>query len=320
MPAVRSELRGARWPCADRTGSSESRLFQPAARPLHGSQRCGRRRPPDSTRFLWSDDPADWRTIPGNALLTTCSFTRPRPEVILLHSGRIATVTMLPELVARYRAAGYRFVTVGTLLRSAAVTDLNRPAKNFARRGHLTDRGGNPSAAERFYPRMAFLKTLFDGNERELVRLRRTVERVNALEPSAAALSDEGLRAKTDEFKARIEAGESLDDLLPEAFAIVRETSKRVLGMRHFDVQIMGGHALHEGNVAEMRTGEGKTLVATLPVYLNALTGKGVPSRHCQRLPGQARRGMDGPLYYRARTDDRHHPARSRTAGAQGRL
>jgi preprotein translocase subunit SecA len=123
---------------------------------------------------------------------------------------------------------------------------------------------------------MAFLKTLFDGNERELVRLRRTVERVNALEPSAAALSDEGLRAKTDEFKARIEAGESLDDLLPEAFAIVRETSKRVLGMRHFDVQIMGGHALHEGNVAEMRTGEGKTLVATLPVYLNALTGKGV--------------------------------------------
>ena len=123
---------------------------------------------------------------------------------------------------------------------------------------------------------MAFLKTLFDGNERELVRLRRTVERVNALEPSAAALSDEGLRAKTDEFKARIEAGESLDDLLPEAFAIVRETSKRVLGMRHFDVQIMGGQALHEGNVAEMRTGEGKTLVATLPVYLNALTGKGV--------------------------------------------
>jgi preprotein translocase subunit SecA len=123
---------------------------------------------------------------------------------------------------------------------------------------------------------MAFLKTLFDGNERELVRLRRTVERVNALEPSAAALSDEGLRAKTDEFKARIEAGESLDDLLPEAFAIVREASKRVLGMRHFDVQIMGGQALHEGNVAEMRTGEGKTLVATLPVYLNALTGKGV--------------------------------------------
>src|ERR1700736_899623 len=131
---------------------------------------------------------------------------------------------------------------------------------------------------------MAFLKTLFDGNERELVKLRRTVERVNALEPSISALSDEELRAKTDEFKARLQAGlaqdksekEMLDALLPEAFAVVREAGKRVLGMRHFDVQIMGGQALHEGNVAEMRTGEGKTLVATLPVYLNALAGKGV--------------------------------------------
>jgi preprotein translocase subunit SecA len=123
---------------------------------------------------------------------------------------------------------------------------------------------------------MAFLKTLFDGNERELVKLRRTAERVNALEPSISALGDDQLRAKTDEFKARLEKGETLDQLLPEAFAVVREVGKRVLGMRHFDVQIMGGQALHEGNVAEMRTGEGKTLVATLPVYLNALTGKGV--------------------------------------------
>jgi preprotein translocase subunit SecA len=123
---------------------------------------------------------------------------------------------------------------------------------------------------------MAFLKTLFDGNERELVKLRRTVERVNALEPSIAALSDDEIRGKTAEFKARVEQGETLDALLPEAFAVVRETGKRVLGMRHFDVQIMGGQALHEGNVAEMRTGEGKTLAATLPVYLNALTGKGV--------------------------------------------
>ncbi|MGD0050847.1 MAG: preprotein translocase subunit SecA [Vulcanimicrobiaceae bacterium] len=122
---------------------------------------------------------------------------------------------------------------------------------------------------------MAFLKTLFDGNERELVRLRRTVERVNALEPSVAPLSDDDLRGKTAEFKARLEAGETLDQLLPEAFAVVREVGKRTLGMRHFDVQIMGGQALHEGNVAEMRTGEGKTLVATLPIYLNALTGKG---------------------------------------------
>ena len=123
---------------------------------------------------------------------------------------------------------------------------------------------------------MAFLKTLFDGNERELVRLRKTVERVNALEPSVAVLSDDDLRGKTVEFRARLEAGETLDALLPEAFAVVREAGKRVLQMRHFDVQIMGGQALHEGNVAEMRTGEGKTLVATLPVYLNALTGKGV--------------------------------------------
>src|SRR5579884_978842 len=125
-------------------------------------------------------------------------------------------------------------------------------------------------------PPMAFLKTLFDGNEREIARLRRTVERVNALEPSVASLSDDDLRGKTAEFKARLEKGEPLDQLLPEAFAVVREAGKRTLGMRHFDVQIMGGQALHEGNVAEMRTGEGKTLVATLPVYLNALTGKGV--------------------------------------------
>jgi len=131
---------------------------------------------------------------------------------------------------------------------------------------------------------MAFLKTLFDGNERELVKLRRTVQRVNALEPAMAELSDEQLRAKTEEFRSRLAVGlgegkaerDVLDELLPEAFAVVRETGKRVLGMRHFDVQIMGGQALHEGNVAEMRTGEGKTLVATLPVYLNALTGKGV--------------------------------------------
>ncbi|MBV9440793.1 MAG: preprotein translocase subunit SecA, partial [Candidatus Eremiobacteraeota bacterium] len=123
---------------------------------------------------------------------------------------------------------------------------------------------------------MAFLKALIDGNERELKRLRRTVERVNALEPEIEKLSDDELRGKTVEFKGRLEKGEPLDQLLPEAFAVVRETAKRAIGMRHFDVQIMGGQALHEGNVAEMRTGEGKTLVATLPVYLNALTGMGV--------------------------------------------
>jgi preprotein translocase subunit SecA len=123
---------------------------------------------------------------------------------------------------------------------------------------------------------MAFLKTLFDGNEREVARLRKTAERVNALESAVAALDDAALAAKTAEFRARLAAGTSLDELLPEAFAVVREAGKRVMGMRHFDVQIMGGQVLHEGKVAEMRTGEGKTLVATLPVYLNALTGRGV--------------------------------------------
>ncbi|MEO9169753.1 MAG: preprotein translocase subunit SecA [Candidatus Baltobacteraceae bacterium] len=123
---------------------------------------------------------------------------------------------------------------------------------------------------------MAFLKTLFDGNEREVSRLRKTVERVNALEPQTAALTDEELRAKTIEFRERLGAGESLDDMLPEAFAVVREAGKRTTGMRHFDVQIMGGQVLYEGRIAEMRTGEGKTLVATLPVYARALEGRGV--------------------------------------------
>ena len=113
-------------------------------------------------------------------------------------------------------------------------------------------------------------------NERLLKEYRRTVAKINALEPSLEPLSDEQLRAKTDEFKQRIAQGESLDALLPEAFAVVREGSKRVFKMRHFDVQMLGGMALHNGKIAEMRTGEGKTLTATLPVYLNALTGKGV--------------------------------------------
>ncbi|MDU6912488.1 MAG: preprotein translocase subunit SecA [Veillonella sp.] len=101
-------------------------------------------------------------------------------------------------------------------------------------------------------------------------------DHINEIEPNYIKLSDANLVAKTDEFKRRLQKGETLDDLLPEAFAVVREASKRVLGMRHFDVQLMGGICLHNGNIAEMRTGEGKTLVATLPVYLNALTGKGV--------------------------------------------
>ncbi|MGE4578707.1 MAG: preprotein translocase subunit SecA [Desulfuromonadales bacterium] len=113
-------------------------------------------------------------------------------------------------------------------------------------------------------------------NERELKQLRLVVDKINALEPSISPLSDEELRGKTAEFRQRLEQGESLDNLLPEAFAVVREAARRVLGMRHFDVQLIGGMVLHSGKIAEMKTGEGKTLVATLPAYLNALSGRGV--------------------------------------------
>src|SRR5262252_6136934 len=113
-------------------------------------------------------------------------------------------------------------------------------------------------------------------NERELKRLRPIVAEVNAFEPDIKALSDEQLRMKTVEFRERLAKGETLDDLLPEVFAVVREAGRRMLSMRHFDVQLIGGAVLHKGRIAEMKTGEGKTLVATLPAYLNALEGKGV--------------------------------------------
>ncbi|MFC4474993.1 preprotein translocase subunit SecA [Comamonas denitrificans] len=122
-----------------------------------------------------------------------------------------------------------------------------------------------------------FLTSIFGSrNDRLLKQYRKTVARINALEPEFEKLSDEALRGKTQEFKDRLAQGQTLDDLLPEAFAVVREASKRVLKMRHFDVQMMGGIGLHQGKISEMRTGEGKTLTSTLPVYLNALTGKGV--------------------------------------------
>src|SRR5688572_14904433 len=122
-----------------------------------------------------------------------------------------------------------------------------------------------------------FLTQIFGSrNDRLLKQYRKTAVRINDLEAQFEKLSEEALRAKTTEFKERIAKGETLDDLLPEAFATVREASKRVMKMRHFDVQLMGGIALHQGKIAEMRTGEGKTLTATLPVYLNALSGKGV--------------------------------------------
>lgn len=121
-----------------------------------------------------------------------------------------------------------------------------------------------------------FTNVLGSRNQRVLRRLWKSVDKINALEPQISALTDEALRAKTDEFKQRFLNGETLDALLPEAFAVVREASKRTLEMRHFDVQLIGGMVLHGGNIAEMRTGEGKTLMSTLAIYLNTLSGKGV--------------------------------------------
>ena len=122
-----------------------------------------------------------------------------------------------------------------------------------------------------------FLTKIFGSrNDRLLKTYRKTVDRINGLESTYEKLSDEALTAQTAQFRQRLAQGETLDALLPEAFAVVREASKRVMKMRHFDVQMIGGIVLHHGKVAEMRTGEGKTLTATLPVYLNALAGKGV--------------------------------------------
>ncbi|MGD9259383.1 MAG: preprotein translocase subunit SecA, partial [Desulfobacterales bacterium] len=124
---------------------------------------------------------------------------------------------------------------------------------------------------------MNFLTKVFGSkNERELKRLQPILEQISALEPGMQAKTDEELKAQTALFKQRVDQGESLDDVLPEAFAVVREASVRTLSMRHFDVQLVGGIVLHQGKIAEMKTGEGKTLAATLPAYLNALSGKGV--------------------------------------------
>jgi len=121
-----------------------------------------------------------------------------------------------------------------------------------------------------------WLSSLFiETNEKELKRLQPLINRINELEPEFEKLSDDELRAKTDEFKSRYKVGSSFDELLPEAFAAVREAARRTIGQRHFDVQLIGGIVLHQGKIAEMKTGEGKTLVATLPLYLNSITGKG---------------------------------------------
>ena len=134
-------------------------------------------------------------------------------------------------------------------------------------------------------------------NDRSLKAYQRRVPKINAFEPAVQALDDAALRAKTDAFRSRLSAGETLDDILPEAFAVVREASRRVLGMRHFDVQLVGGMVLHDGKIAEMKTGEGKTLVATLPVYLNAIAGKGVHVVTVNDYLAQRDAGEMGQLY-----------------------
>ena len=166
---------------------------------------------------------------------------------------------------------------------------------------------------------LKWLGGLTDSNEKELKRLQPIVERINSLEPEFEKLGDAELRAKTDEFKARLEAGSSLDELMPEAFAAVREAAKRTIGERHFDVQLMGGVVLHQGKIAEMKTGEGKTLVATLALYLNALTGKGCHLATVNDYLARRDPYWMGPIYhalgisvagiYPQQTPDEHQPS-----------
>ena len=143
-----------------------------------------------------------------------------------------------------------------------------------------------------------FLTRIFGSrNERLLKAMSREVRAATAFEPALQALSDDALKAKTEEFRSRLAAGATLDQLLPEAFAVVREASRRVLGMRHFDVQLIGGMALHRGRIAEMRTGEGKTLMATLPAYLNALPAEGVHVVTVNEYLAQRDAEWMGPIY-----------------------
>ncbi len=164
-----------------------------------------------------------------------------------------------------------------------------------------------------------FLGSLVDSNEKQLKRLQPTVDEINSFEAEFEKLSDIELRAKTDEFKARLKTGSSLDEILPEAFAVVREAAKRTIKQRHFDVQLMGGIVLHQGKIAEMRTGEGKTLVATLPLYLNSLTGKGchlvtvndyLARYHAYWMgPIYRRLGVSVACIYPQQTPDEHTPS-----------
>src|SRR5262249_42198917 len=138
----------------------------------------------------------------------------------------------------------------------------------------------------------------FDSNEGELRKLRKIADKVNALEERIGALSEDDLRRTTEELRARLAKGESLDDVLPHAFAAVREAGKRTLKQRHFDVQLLGGIALHKGHIAEMRTGEGKTLVASLALYLNALEGKGAHLVTTNDYLAKTGAGWMAPIYH----------------------
>ncbi len=167
---------------------------------------------------------------------------------------------------------------------------------------------------------LKWLGNLVDSNEKQLKKLQPIVERINSLEAQFEKLSDAELRAKTDEFKARFRGGEKPDQILPEAFAAVREAAKRTIGQRHFDVQLMGGIVLHQGKIAEMKTGEGKTLVATLPLYLNALTGAGCHLVTVNDYLSRRDPYWMGPIYhllgltvasiYPQQTPDEHQPSR----------
>ena len=167
---------------------------------------------------------------------------------------------------------------------------------------------------------LKWLGSLTDSNEKELKRLQPIVDDINSLEPEFQKLSDAELRARTDEFKARLKNGETLDDILPEAFAAVREAARRTIGERHFDVQLIGGIVLHQGKIAEMKTGEGKTLVATLPLYLNALSGDGCHLVTVNDYLARRDAYWMGPIYhalgltvasiYPQQNPDEHLPAR----------
>ncbi|MDI3496625.1 MAG: preprotein translocase subunit SecA, partial [Patescibacteria group bacterium] len=146
---------------------------------------------------------------------------------------------------------------------------------------------------------MKFFSNLFpDANEKVIKSLQPTIAEINQLEADYKNLSDEQLRAKTDEFKALLKEGKSLDDILPFAFAVIREASARVLKQRHYDVQLIGGIILHQGKIAEMKTGEGKTLVATLPLYLNALEGKGAHLITVNDYLARVGAGWMAPVYH----------------------